>query len=184
MSDRPRPGRLRRMTDADRFKLFGMYTAPLVRVGDVVRCEARGFDVVVTGFSAGPIRWPLGRRQAGSRGGSGLVVFGDLARAIRTHAAQAVARGFGVTRQQVSEWRRDPGVGASDAERAARAAAARKRVRTKAKLPKGRPWSPTDDAAVLTLPPKQAARTTRRPITSVYSRRAVLRERAARDVQG
>ena len=166
------------MTDADRFRLLGTYRTPRVRVGAVLRCEARGFEVVVTGYSAGSVRWPVGRRRAGNRGGSGLVVFAGLAEAVRTEAVQAVARAFGVTRQQVSEWRRALGAGPPAAERAARSMAARARVRAQAKLPKGRPWSPADAAAVLALPPKEAARQVGRPVTSVYSRRAVLRTRA------
>jgi hypothetical protein len=168
------------MTATDRFKLAGTYRTPRVRVGAVLRCEARGFDVVVTRYRAGPIRWPIGRRHGENRGGSGLIVFAGLAEAVRREAVQAVARAWGVTRQQVSEWRRGMGVGPSPAERSSRSNAARERVRTQGRLPKGRPWSPADDAAVRLLPPKEAARQTGRPVTSVYSRRHLLRKQAAR----
>jgi hypothetical protein len=60
---------------ADRYRLRGTYRAPRVRVGSVLTCQVRGCLVVVTGFSDGPLRWPVGRPKA--RGGRpGLILFG------------------------------------------------------------------------------------------------------------
>jgi hypothetical protein len=39
----------------------------------------------------------------------------------------------------------------------------------------GRPWTPAEDGAVLTLPPAEAARRTGRSLGAVYGRRAALR---------
>jgi hypothetical protein len=73
--------------DADRFRLLGKYRTPRVRVGRVVRCEIRG-EVEVVGFTDGPISWPkckTTRRHT-------IIVYADLARAIRRESEQAVAR--------------------------------------------------------------------------------------------
>jgi len=164
--------------------LRGTYRTPRVRVGAVLRCESRGCEVIVTGFTDGPIRWPVGRRRDGINGGSGFVVFGKLAEAVRTERVYAVARAWGVTRQLVAGWRSRLGVGPSPAVRASLAAAAQKRTRTAGRLPKGPLWTAADDAAVLTLRPPDAARKTGRPIAAVHSRRHSLRERGEFPVQG
>jgi hypothetical protein len=97
------------VTDDDRFKLlYGPYRTPRVRVGEVLSCEYRDCDVIVTGFSDAPIPWPLGRRRG--RGARGLVVFGALAEAVRRESAQAVGHWFGVDTQTVWAWRRALGV--------------------------------------------------------------------------
>jgi hypothetical protein len=172
------------MNKPDPHRLRGTYFTPAVRVGDVLRCASRGCDVTVTGFTAGPVRWPVGRRRDGARGTSGPVVYGALADAIRAEAALAVARAWGVTRQTAAKWRRRLGVGPPAAVRARRAAAARQAVRDRGTLPKGRPWTRAEDTAVLTLQPSDAARTTGRPIGAVYGRRWVLRGRGKIPVHG
>jgi hypothetical protein len=140
--------------------------------------------VIVTGFSHGPIRWPVGRRADGDRGISGPVVFGALAEAVRTEQVYAVARAWGVTRQMVAKWRKRLGVGLSPAARGRLAAAAKKRIRVSGKLPNGPAWTAVEDAAVLALPPRDAARKTGRPIGAVYARRSALRQRGKYPVQG
>src|SRR5215212_3668539 len=100
------------MRDADRFRLLGTYRTPRVRVGRVLTCEARDCDVIVTGYSSARIPWPLGRRPGVS--GRSLVVFGDLARAVRRESNLAVGYWFGVTAQTVSIWRKALGVGLSN----------------------------------------------------------------------
>jgi hypothetical protein len=97
------------MTNADRFRLFGTYRTPRVRVGRVLTCEARDCEVIVIGYSDARIPWPLGRRPRVS--GRALIVFGDLARAVRTESNQAVCHWFGVSAQTVSKWRTALGVG-------------------------------------------------------------------------
>jgi hypothetical protein len=94
--------------DADRFRLLGKYRTPRVQIGRFVRCEIRG-EVEVAGFTDGPIPWPLGkttRRHA-------IIVYGDLARAVRRESEQAVAHWWGVKPQTVWTWRKALGVGAT-----------------------------------------------------------------------
>jgi hypothetical protein len=101
------------MRDADRYSLLRTYTTPRVRVGRVLSCEARDCDVIVTGYSDARIPWPLGRRPR--LAAKALVVYGDLARAVRTESNQAVCYWFGVTAQTVSKWRKALGVGLTNA---------------------------------------------------------------------
>jgi nucleotide-binding universal stress UspA family protein len=75
----------------------------------VLACEARDCDVIVTGYSDARIPWPVGRRPG--RGPRGLVLFGDLARAVRRESAQAVEYWFGVGPWKVWHWRKALGVG-------------------------------------------------------------------------
>jgi hypothetical protein len=94
--------------DADRFRLLGQYRTPRVRVGRIVRCEIRG-EVEVVGFTDGPIPWPrcrTARRHA-------VVLYGDLAKAVRRESAQAVASWWGVDVQTVWRWRKALDVGAA-----------------------------------------------------------------------
>ena len=92
------------MTDADRFRMIANDVTPRVRVGQVLTCAARDCDVVVTGYSAGRIPWPVGHPWA--RGGRpGPIVFGDLARAVRIESSQAVCYWFGVGVSTVARWR-------------------------------------------------------------------------------
>jgi hypothetical protein len=96
--------------DADRFRLLGKYRTPRVRVGRFVRCLVRG-EIQVVGFTDAPIPWPRGkttRRPA-------LIVYGDLAKAIRRESAQAVAHWWGVQPLQVWVWRKALGVRATTA---------------------------------------------------------------------
>jgi hypothetical protein len=58
------------------------YTPPALRGGDRATCLYRDDDVVITSWSDGRISWPRCRR-IGARGGSGLLVDEELARAIR-----------------------------------------------------------------------------------------------------
>jgi nucleotide-binding universal stress UspA family protein len=71
------------MTDADRHALlFGPYSPPEFRYGDVVICEVRG-EVTLVAMTSSRIPWPLGKRgRAKSH-----AVFGNLAEAIRRDSA-------------------------------------------------------------------------------------------------
>jgi hypothetical protein len=94
--------------DADRFRLLGKYRTPRVSVGRVVRCEIRG-EVEVASFTDAPIPWPrcrTSRRHA-------IILYGDLARAVRRESAQAVGYWWGVDIQTVWRWRKVLGVGAT-----------------------------------------------------------------------
>jgi hypothetical protein len=98
------------VNDAERHKLlFGPYRPPRCRAGDVLRCEVRG-EVVVAGFSPGPIRWPWTRNG----GKPALIVCGDLVEAVRCEARLAVCDGWGVTAPTVWRWRKALGVPAEN----------------------------------------------------------------------
>jgi hypothetical protein len=75
------------MRDADRSRLlFGPYRTPRCRVGQRVRCLARG-AVTVHALTDAPIPWPVGKRGRALS----LVLCGDLARAVRRESVVAVA---------------------------------------------------------------------------------------------
>ena len=81
---------LRLRMAVDRFRLFaGPYTASPFKLGDVVADQLRG-DVRITAISDGRIQWPKGRRLDQTGGHAGLVLFADLARAVRTESNLAV----------------------------------------------------------------------------------------------
>jgi hypothetical protein len=80
-----------RRTPDDRVKLLrGPYRAPRLRVGDQAACRLRG-EVVVTGWSDAPTPSPRCRAFGTHGGGSGLLLAGDLARAVRQESARAPA---------------------------------------------------------------------------------------------
>ena len=65
--------------------------------------------MVVTGYTDGPIPWPLGRVRG--RGGKPFpVLHGALVRAVRRESVVAVCHWFGVSRNTVWRWRKALGV--------------------------------------------------------------------------
>jgi hypothetical protein len=91
----------------DRVKLLhGPYRAPRLRVGDRATCLLRDCTVVATSWSAAPIRWPRCRALDQPFGGSGLLLAGDLASAVRQESAAAVCYWWGVTEAAVWRWRK------------------------------------------------------------------------------
>jgi len=98
------------MTDLDRVKLLhGPYHPPLLRVGDREVCLLRDCLVVITGISNARIPWPRCRPLEG-RGGVGLWLGGDLARAVQTESAAAVMYWWRASSTAVHHWRRALGV--------------------------------------------------------------------------
>ena len=63
----------------------------------------------VVGFTDGPIPWPLGKTARRPS----IIVFGNLAKAIRRESEQAVAHWWGIKPQTVWAWRKALGVGAT-----------------------------------------------------------------------
>jgi hypothetical protein len=103
------------MSDDRTRLLYGPYEAPPLKVRDRTTCLYRDAPVVVYGWSLAPIPWPLCYRADTLRPcGKGLLVCGDLARAIRSESAAALAYWWGVGGCTVGKWRRCLGVGRKD----------------------------------------------------------------------
>ncbi len=100
---------------SDRLALIGgPYAPPPCKLGDIWPCGYRDYDTVIVGWSDAPIAWPLGERHKRGHGQNrkrGIVVAGDLVRAIETEAEIAVAHWWGVNECVVRLWRRSLGVG-------------------------------------------------------------------------
>ena len=98
------------MTETDRFQLlYGPYATPLFDYGDVVVDEVRDCDVTIVDISNARIPWPIGQREGSSA--RQLVIYGQLAEAVRKESNQAVCHWWGVTPQTVTKWRKAIGVG-------------------------------------------------------------------------
>jgi hypothetical protein len=128
------------MTDADPCRLLhGPYVSPPLRRGDIVECLARDCDVKVTSWTNARISWP--RCQIlGQRGGSGILVEAELARAVRCESALAIRYWWGVIDKTVAWWRRALGVERMDSEGSRRLILAG--IEAKAAKARGRPLPP------------------------------------------
>jgi hypothetical protein len=93
--------------------LFGPYEPPPLRKGDRATCLYWDARVVVTSWSDGRISWPR-CRALGHRGGSGLQVEEELARAITHESAAALMFWWGVTCSTAWLWRKVLGVEGND----------------------------------------------------------------------
>ncbi|QDU26715.1 hypothetical protein ETAA8_17960 [Anatilimnocola aggregata] len=91
---------------------FGNYRSPPFRYGERVDCLARG-EVTIWGQSDGRIPWPIGKKVSALS----LVLFGDLAKAVRREAAVAVRYWWGVGNRTVWIWRRALGVTQTEGDR-------------------------------------------------------------------
>jgi hypothetical protein len=90
----------------DRHKLhFGPYRTPCFKYGAKVECEVRG-EVTIWKLTAARIPWPIGKTHRATS----LVLYKDLARAVRLEAACDVAYWWGVGPSTVNKWRRALGV--------------------------------------------------------------------------
>jgi hypothetical protein len=84
---------------------FGPYATPCFKYGDSVMDEARG-EVRIAGLREGPIPWPLGKRGRAST----LVLYADLARAVKRESGKAICEWWGVSYATVTNWRKALGV--------------------------------------------------------------------------
>lgn len=80
--------------------MFGPYGPPKTARGKFLVCESRG-KVKVSGYSDGPIPWPIKWRTRNS-----LILCGDLIQAVRRESKLAVAFHWGVSLKMVQVWRR------------------------------------------------------------------------------
>ena len=83
----------------------GPYFPPFVQIGDMVECARYG-TVRVASWSAAPLPWP----QCQIRGGTPLILFEHLARAVRVESRIAVELAWGVSDSTVTKWRKCLGV--------------------------------------------------------------------------
>jgi hypothetical protein len=91
---------------SDRFTLHGTYRTSRFCLGAKVKCQVRG-ELTIIGVTDALIPWPLGKN---GRGAHSLVVYGDLARAVRRESVSAICHWFGVHDVTVWEWRKAFGV--------------------------------------------------------------------------
>jgi hypothetical protein len=108
------------VTDRERVKLlFSPYKAPPLKRGDRATCLFRDCDVIVTSWTDAPIPWPR-CRALDSRGGSGLLVDEELARAVRHESSAAMGYWWRTSKTAAQNWWRALGVGRTDNEGTAR----------------------------------------------------------------
>ena len=90
-------------TEQERFKLrFGPYQRPPAEPGEWLECARHG-QVIVETISRGRIPWPVTSKRS-------LILCGDLIRAVKREALQAVAYQWGVCAMTARKWRKHLGV--------------------------------------------------------------------------
>jgi hypothetical protein len=92
------------------------YRPPPLKRRDRAFCLFRDTDVVVTSWTAARISWPRCRSPEHPKGGTGLLVCEELARAIGNEPAAAIVHWWGVSEVTVFRWRKAFGIGRSDPE--------------------------------------------------------------------
>jgi hypothetical protein len=191
------------LTDPERVKLlFDPYIAPALKHGDRTTCLFRDTTVIITSWTDAPIPWPRCRALDTPRGGSGLLVDEELARALRHESAAAVIHWWRASSTSVWAWRKALGVIRADNEgtaRLTRAAAAKgadavkarewtvqeRRRRRQVNAEKGLAgnlvlgyhaphWAPEDVALLGTIPDADVARRTGRTAAAVRQKREEL----------
>jgi hypothetical protein len=163
------------MTDADRLKLlFGPYKPPALRRGDRAFCLYRDAAVVVSGWSAAPIPWPVCYLAGTRAAGRGLLVDEELARAVRHESAAAVCHWWGASPSAVQHWRKALGVGRTDAEGSRRLIRRAVQASLDARHADARLWSAEEVALLGALPDAEVARRTGRSPNAVALKRLAL----------
>ena len=96
--------------------LFAPYAPPALRRGARATCLFRDCDVIVTGWTDGPISWPRCRPVDVPRSHPSLLVDDELARAIRHESAAALRYWWGVSVGVVWRWRKAFAIGRAGTE--------------------------------------------------------------------
>jgi hypothetical protein len=163
------------MTDPERVKLlFGPYQAPHLRRGDRAFCLVRDAPVVVIGLSSAPLPWPR-CRGLGLRGGLGLLVEDELARAVRHESAAAVCHWWGANRAAVRRWRRALGVTRTNNEGTRRLVHGAINATLAARLDEAPTvWTAQEVSLLGALPDTEVARVTGRSLVAVNKKRQSL----------
>lgn len=91
---------------------FGNYRAPPFKYGEKVDCLARG-EVTIWGQSDGRIPWPIGKKGSALS----LVLYGDLAKAVRREAAVAVRYWWGISSRTIWKLRSSLGIRVTEGDR-------------------------------------------------------------------
>jgi len=89
--------------------LHGPYHAPRLQVGARTYCLLRDYLVTITSWTDAHIPWPR-CQPVGQRGGCGLLLDEELARAVRCESASAIAYWWRVSEGVVWRWRKALGV--------------------------------------------------------------------------
>jgi len=89
--------------------LHGPYQPPRLQVGAPTHCLLRDCLVVITSWTDARISWPR-CQPVGQRGGCGLLLDEELARAVRCESASAIAYWWRVSEGVVWRWRKILGV--------------------------------------------------------------------------
>lgn len=93
----------------DHTTLLATYRTPRFTYGSTVTCEWRG-DVVINGITDALIPWPVGKRR--KERAKTLVLYADLADALRRESSSAISHWWGVSDQAITKWRRELGIDA------------------------------------------------------------------------
>jgi hypothetical protein len=184
--------------------LHGPYTPPDVKKGDSLNCLFRNGEAVVTSWSDGPISWPRGYVPVGKvHGGPGIIIEGELARAVACESAVAIQYWWGVSSTSVNKWRKALGVTRTNCEGSqvlihaatAKALAAaretelseeecrrRSRLASSLRIWENSPdvtygvaWLPEQVALLGTAPDREVARLTNHSLHAVRNKRRQLR---------
>lgn len=95
--------------------LHGPYLSPDLHVGSTAFCLLRQCEVVITSWSIAPIYWPRSK-VASHRGGSELLLAGNLVRGLRCESAHGIKYWWGVSDHTVWSWGKALGIGRMDPE--------------------------------------------------------------------
>lgn len=161
--------------------LVGAYETPSLSPGDLAFCEYRRETCRVTSWTAAPIPWPRCNR-VGVRGGSGLLVTGELVRAVRTETATALGYWFGICAS--AAWRlrtRFPSRPGTVGHEPPPDTPCRPKPPRAGRRGRPGPWTAEEHALLGSVPDDEVAARTGRTVVAIRSRRSDFRIPTCRD---